>query len=182
MTRAQRSSGKWNAATASAISSGRRRGRRDVAADARAGSGPRRRACRPRSRGPGRSRASSGASIGRHVSARVSDPAWNSDSSRSVFTSSGGGSMIRSKPYAGTSWLPLDREPVVGVRVGQPQDRPDDLAEHRPEVGARVLRVVDLRPEARLADREPAGQRRGRHPDVDPELADVVASSRRASR
>ena len=34
----------------------------------------------------------------RHVSASVSDPAWNSDSRRSVFTSSGGGSMIRSKP------------------------------------------------------------------------------------
>jgi hypothetical protein len=30
------------------------------------------------------------------VSASVSDPAWNSESSRSVFTSSGGGSMIRS--------------------------------------------------------------------------------------
>ena len=63
---------------------------------------------------------------------------------------------------------------MVGVRGGQPEDRPDDLAEHRPEVGAGVLGVVDLRPEARLADREAAGQRRRRHPDVDPELADVV--------
>ena len=68
----------------------------------------------------------------------------------------------------------VDAEPVVGVRGGQPQDRPDDLAEHRAEVGAGVLGVVDLRPEPGLADREAAGQRRGRHPDVDPELADVV--------
>ena len=50
---------------------------------------------------------------------------------------------------------------------------PDDLAEHRPEVGARVLRVVDLGPEARLADREAAGDRGGRHPDVDAEARDV---------
>ena len=67
----------------------------------------------------------------------------------------------------------VDGQPVIGVAVGQPQDRADDLAEHRAEVGARVLRVVDLRPEPGLADREPAGQRRGRHPDVDAELADV---------
>ena len=66
-----------------------------------------------------------------------------------------------------------DRQPVVGVSVGQSQDRPDDLPEHRSEVGARVLRVVDLRAESRLADGEPAGQRGGRHPDVDPELADL---------
>ena len=72
------------------------------------------------------------------------------------------------------SWLPLIADPVVGVGRGEPEDRPDDLAEHRPEVRAGVLRVVDLRPEPGLADREPAGQRRGRHPDVDPELADVV--------
>ncbi|HLQ49094.1 MAG TPA: hypothetical protein VK233_08965, partial [Candidatus Dormibacteraeota bacterium] len=56
----------------------------------------------------------------------------------------------------------------------QSKDRPDDLAEHRPKIGARVLRVVDLRPQAGLADGETAGQRRGRHPDVDPELADVI--------
>ncbi len=67
----------------------------------------------------------------------------------------------------------LDRHPVVGVAVGQPQDRADDLAEHRPEVGAGVLGVVDLGPEPGLADREPGGQRRGRHPDVDPEAADL---------
>ncbi len=36
--------------------------------------------------------------IRRHVSASVSDPPWNSESSRMAFTSSGGGSMIRSKP------------------------------------------------------------------------------------
>ena len=36
--------------------------------------------------------------VRRHVSATVSDPAWNSDSSRIAFTSSGGGSMIRSNP------------------------------------------------------------------------------------
>ena len=66
-----------------------------------------------------------------------------------------------------------DRGPRVRVAVGQPQDGPDDLAEHRPEVGARVLRVVDLRAEPRLADREAAGDRRRRHPDVDAEAADV---------
>ena len=66
-----------------------------------------------------------------------------------------------------------DRQPVVRVAVGQPQDRADDLAEHRPEVRARVLRVVDLRPEPRLADGEPAGDRGRRHPDVDAEAADV---------
>ena len=36
--------------------------------------------------------------VRRQVSATVSDPAWNSDSSRIAFTSSGGGSMIRSNP------------------------------------------------------------------------------------
>ena len=56
---------------------------------------------------------------------------------------------------------------------GEPQDRAHDLAEHRPEVRARVLRVVDLRAQPRLADREPARERGRRHPDVDPELADV---------
>ena len=39
-----------------------------------------------------------GASIEPHSSASVIEPVWNSDSSRSVFTLSGGGSMIRSKP------------------------------------------------------------------------------------
>ncbi len=68
----------------------------------------------------------------------------------------------------------LDVEPVAFVLHRQPQDRAHDLAEHRPEVGARVLGVVDLGAEARLADGEPAGKRRGRHPDVDAELADVV--------
>ena len=87
--------------------------------------------------------------------------------------SSGGGSITRSKPYAGTSWLPLDSLPALGVRDGQAEDRGHDLAEHRPEVGAGVLRVVDLRAEARLADREPAAQRQRRHPDVDAELRDL---------
>ncbi len=68
----------------------------------------------------------------------------------------------------------VDRQPPVGVADGQPEDRPDDLAEHRAEVGAGVLGVVDLGAETGLADREPAGHRRGRHPDVDPELARVV--------
>ena len=66
-----------------------------------------------------------------------------------------------------------DRQPVVGVPVGEAQDGPDHLPEHRSEVGPGVLRVVDLRAESRLADREAAGQGRGRHPDVDPELADL---------
>ena len=52
-----------------------------------------------------------------------------------------------------------DREPVVGVLDREPEDRPDDLAEHRAEVGARVLGIVDLGAEPGLADREPAGQR-----------------------
>ena len=66
-----------------------------------------------------------------------------------------------------------DRAASVGVRSREPQDRADDLAEHRPEVRARVLGIVDLGAEARLADREAAGDRRRRHPDVDAELADV---------
>ena len=66
-----------------------------------------------------------------------------------------------------------DRQPVLRVAVGQPQDRADDLAEHRPEVGARVLGVVDLGAEPGLADREAAGDGRRRHPDVDAEPADV---------
>ena len=97
MTRAQTSSGKWNAPTASAIS------RVVAVVDAtsppmpsRAGRGP---PSRPASAASSRTVATvAGASIERHVSARVSEPAWNSDSRRSVFTSSGGGSMIRSKP------------------------------------------------------------------------------------
>ena len=40
----------------------------------------------------------SGANIFAQVSASVSEPAWNSVRRRIVFTSSGGGSMIRSKP------------------------------------------------------------------------------------
>ena len=48
----------------------------------------------------------SGAIIDSQVLPDVSEPEWNSDNRRIVFTSSGGGSMIRSKPYAGTSWLP----------------------------------------------------------------------------
>ena len=68
----------------------------------------------------------------------------------------------------------VDRLPARGVPDGEPEDRPDDLAEHRAEVGAGVLRIVDLRAEPGLADGEPAGQRRRRHPDVDPELRDVV--------
>ena len=66
-----------------------------------------------------------------------------------------------------------DRDPVIGVAVGQAQDRPDDLAEHRTEIGAWVLWVVDLGTQPGLADREAAGQRGGRHPDVDAEAADV---------
>ena len=98
MTRAQTSSGKWNVLTASAISS--------VVAVVDATSPPmpsRGRRGLAEATGLGgeledRRRRSSGASIERHVSARVSEPAWNSDSRRSVFTSSGGGSMIRSNP------------------------------------------------------------------------------------
>ena len=98
MTRAQRSSGKWKAATASAIS------RVVAVVDATSPPMPEprpRRVLEAAGLGrqlAGRSSTVAGASIARHVSARVSEPAWNSDSSRSVFTSSGGGSMIRSKP------------------------------------------------------------------------------------
>ena len=97
MTRAQTSSGKWNAATASAISR--------VVAVVDATSPPTPSRVRAASSRRPASAASSmtvssvaGASIRAHVSARVSEPAWNSDRSRSVFTSSGGGSMIRSNP------------------------------------------------------------------------------------
>ena len=67
----------------------------------------------------------------------------------------------------------LDLEPRVGVAASQPQDRPDDLAEHRPEISRGVLRIVDLGAQARLADGEPAHERVRGHPDVDPELADL---------
>ncbi len=97
MTRAQVSSGKWNELAASAISS--------VVADADDTSPPIPSLVRAASASFPASAASSstvstvaGASIDRHVSARVSEPTWNSERSRSVFTSSGGGSMIRSKP------------------------------------------------------------------------------------
>ena len=65
----------------------------------------------------------------------------------------------------------VDVEPCLGVAAGHRQDRPDHLPEHRPEVRGRVLRVVDLRAKARLADGEAAGERVGGHPDVDPEPA-----------
>jgi hypothetical protein len=67
-----------------------------------------------------------------------------------------------------------DREPMIGIALGQPQDRPDDLPEHGSQVRPGVLRIVDLGAEAGLADREAAGQGRGGHPDVDAEPADVV--------
>ena len=67
----------------------------------------------------------------------------------------------------------VDVEPGFGVASGHGEDRPDDLAEHRPEIPRRVLRVVDLRAQASLADGEAAGERVGRHPDVDPEPADL---------
>ena len=105
MSFAQRSSGKWKAASASAISA--------VVADPDDPSPPIPSFARAASTSLPASLARtstvsalSGANIVRHVSARVSEPWWNSDSRRIVFTSSGGGSMIRSKPYAGTSWLP----------------------------------------------------------------------------
>ena len=65
----------------------------------------------------------------------------------------------------------LDVEPGVRMAAGQSQDRPHHLAEHRPQVGRRVLGVVDLGAEAGLADGEPADEGVRRHPDVDPEPA-----------
>ena len=97
MSRAQTSSGKWNAASASAISA--------VGTTADDPSPPMPSFARAASTSLPASSARtrtvstlSGANISRHVSASVSEPWWNSDRSRSVFTSSGGGSMIRSKP------------------------------------------------------------------------------------
>ena len=62
-----------------------------------------------------------------------------------------------------------DLQPAIGVVPGHAQQRPHDLAEHRAQVGPGILGVVDLRPEAALADGEAAGQRGRRHPDVDAE-------------
>ncbi len=66
-----------------------------------------------------------------------------------------------------------DAEPAIVVALGQAQGRADDLAEHRPQVRARVLGVVDLGAESGLADGEAPGHGRRRHPDVDAELAHV---------
>ena len=68
-----------------------------------------------------------------------------------------------------------DGQPLRCVPDSQPQNRAHDLAEHRAQVGAGVLRIVDFGAQPGLADGEPAGERRGRHPDVDAELADVVS-------
>jgi hypothetical protein len=66
-----------------------------------------------------------------------------------------------------------DGQPALGVVAGHRQERAHDLAEHRPQIRAGVLGVVDLGPEPRLADGETAGQGRRRHPDVDAEAGDV---------
>ncbi len=60
-----------------------------------------------------------------------------------------------------------------GLRAARRRIVLDDLAEHRAEVRAGILGVVDLGPQPGLADREAAGQGLGRHPDVDPEAAHV---------
>ena len=39
--------------------------------------------------------------------------------------------------------------------TGQAEEGADHLAEHRSQVGGGILGVVDLRAQARLADREP---------------------------
>ena len=59
-----------------------------------------------------------------------------------------------------------DLEPSRGVVLGHAQQRPDNLAKHRPQVRPRIFRVVDLGAETALADREAAGQRSRGHPDV----------------
>ena len=53
--------------------------------------------------------------------------------------------------------------------AGQPEQRAHHLAEHRPQVRGRILGVVDLRAQPRLADGEALVDGRVRHPDVDPE-------------
>ena len=70
--------------------------RRDVAADAETGA--RGIAQAARFCGEVQDCPTESGAIERQRSARVSEPAWNSERSRSVFTSSGGGSIIRSKP------------------------------------------------------------------------------------
>ncbi len=67
----------------------------------------------------------------------------------------------------------LDFAPSIRVGDGEPQDRAHDLPEHRPEVRAGVLRIVDLGTQAGLAHGEPAGHGKRGHPDVDPELGDL---------
>ena len=66
-----------------------------------------------------------------------------------------------------------DLQPAVGVAAGHSEERPEDLAKHRSQVRARVLGIVDLGPEAALADRESAGQGGRSHPDVDAEARHV---------
>ena len=180
MTRAQTSSGKWNALTASAISS--------VVAVVEATSPPS--PSRVRARSPSRpasaasSRTVVGGRRGEHRAPRVGE------GQRAGVELGQEAERVHLERRRVDDPLEavgrdvvaaVDRQPVLLVAVGEPQDRADDLAEHRPEVGAGVLGVVDLGAEPGLADGEAAGQRRGRHPDVDAELADVRRSSRRAS-
>ena len=87
--------------------------------------------------------------------------------------SSGGGSIDPLEAVRGHVVAALRLLPAIRVRDGQAEDRGDDLAEHRAEVRAGVLRVVDLRAEPRLADGEAAVERQRGHPDVDAELRDL---------
>ena len=63
----------------------------------------------------------------------------------------------------------LHAQPSVLVVAGQLEERADHLAEHRPQVGGRILGVVDLGAQPRLAHGEALVDGAVRHPDVDPE-------------
>ncbi len=81
----------------------------------------------------------------------------------------------RAEPEGGDVGDAVGLGPAVDVAPGQGEQAPHDLAEHRPQVAAGVLGVVQLGPEHALADAEALAQGDRGHPDVDPEAGHVGA-------
>ncbi|HEV3011721.1 MAG TPA: hypothetical protein VG499_00450 [Actinomycetota bacterium] len=81
----------------------------------------------------------------------------------------------RAEPVGGDVGDAVGLGPAVDVPPGQGEQAPHDLAEHRAQVAAGVLGVVQLGPEHALADAEALAQGDRGHPDVDPEAGHVGA-------
>ena len=73
---------------------------------------------------------------------------------------------------------PLHVAPRLGVATRECEGRSHDLGEHRSEVGARVLGIVDLRTEEGLRHADAAHERGRGHEDVDPEACDLGVPDR----